>query len=77
MYNNIARFNLIDTKYRQMAFQSLSDGTPISLNQQSFRNPDQTKVSGDRQWETIHEMCCLAAKYKIFMSQNYSCAWEL
>ena len=25
--------------------------------------PGQTKVSGDRQRETIHEICCLAAKF--------------
>ena len=46
-YNNIARYNLIDTKYRQMAFRSQSDGAPISPYQQSFGTPGQTKVSGD------------------------------
>ena len=46
LYNNIARYNLIDTKYRQMAFQFPSDGAPISPNQPSFGTPGQTKVSG-------------------------------
>ena len=55
MYNNMARYNLIDTKYRQMAFRSPSDGAPISPYQQSFGTPGQTKVSGDRQRETTHE----------------------
>ena len=50
-HNNIARYNLIDTKYWQMAFGSLSDGTPISPYQQSFGAPGQTKVSGERQRE--------------------------
>ena len=62
-YNNIARYNLIDTKYRQMAFRSPSDGAPISPYQQFFGTPGQTKVSGDRQRETTHEVCCSAAKY--------------
>ena len=45
-----------------MAFQSPSDGAPISPNQPSFGIPGQTKVSGDRQRETTHEICCLAAE---------------
>ena len=49
LYNNIARYNLIDTKYRQMAFQSPSDGAMICPYQQSFGTPGQTKVSGDHQ----------------------------
>jgi hypothetical protein len=61
-YNNIARYNIIDTKYCQMAFRSPSDGAPISPNQPSFGTPGQTKVSGDRQRETTHEICCLAAE---------------
>ena len=59
----MARYNLIDTKYRQMAFQSPSDGTTISPYQQSFGAPGQTKVSGDRQRETTHDFCCLAAEF--------------
>ena len=47
-----------------MAFRSLSDGAPISPYQQSFGTPGQTKVSGDRQRETIHEVCCLAAEWR-------------
>ena len=62
LYNNIAGCNLIDTKYCHMAFQSLSDGARISPIQQSFGTPGQTKVSGDSQRETTHEICCLAAK---------------
>ena len=71
-HNNIARYNLIDTKYRQMAFRSPSDGAPISPYQQSFGTPGQTKVSGDRQRETTHEICCLAAKLaqKNILGQN-------
>ena len=61
-YSNMARYDLIYTKYCQMAFQSPSDGAPISLYQQSFGTHSQTKVSGDRQRETTHEVCCLAAK---------------
>ena len=58
----MASYNLINTKYPQMAFWSLSDGAPISPYQQSFETPGQTKVSGDRQRETTHEICCLAAE---------------
>ena len=39
-----------------------SDGAPISPNQPSFGIPGQTKVSGDSQRETTHEICCLAAE---------------
>ena len=46
-----------------MAFQSQPDGAMISPIQQSFGTPGQTKVSGDRQRETIHEVCCLPATY--------------
>ena len=38
LYNNIARCNLIDTKYRQMVFRSPSDGAPISPIQRWFRD---------------------------------------
>ena len=63
-YNNMARYNLIDTKYRQMVFWSPSDGAPISPYQRYFGTPGQTKVSGDRQRETTHEVCCLAAEFQ-------------
>ena len=43
-------------------FQSLSEGAPISPNQPSFGIPGQTKVSGDPQRETTHEICRLAAE---------------
>ena len=62
----MARYNLIATKYHQMAFRSPSDGALISPNQQSFETPCQTKVSGDRQRETTHEICCLLAEWKTF-----------
>ena len=62
-YNNIARYNLIDTKYSQIAFRSLSDGAQISPYHRSFGTPGQTKVSGDCQRETTHEICCLAAEF--------------
>ena len=62
LYNNIARYNLINTKYRQMAFRSPSDGALISPYQISFGTPGQTKVSADHQRETTHEICCLAAE---------------
>ena len=64
-YNNMARYNLIDTKYRQISFRSLSDGAPISPYQQSFGTPGQTKVSGDQQRETTHDICCLAAELTV------------
>ena len=47
IHNNIARYNLINSKYRQMEFQSPSDGAPISPYHQSFGTPGQTKVSGE------------------------------
>ena len=56
--------NWINAKYHQMAFQSLSDGALISPSQSSFGIPGQTKVSGDRQRETTHEICCLAAEFR-------------
>ena len=61
--NNIAWYNIFDSKYRQVAFQSPLDGTLISPNQPSLGTPSQTKVSGDRQRKTTHEICCLAAEY--------------
>ena len=69
IHNNIARYNLINSKYCQMEFQSPSDGAPISPHQQSFGTPGQTKVSGDRQRETTHEFCCLTAKLNNFMKE--------
>ena len=63
MYNKIAKYNLIDTKYCQMAFQSTSDDAPISPIQQSFGTPSQTKVSGDRQRETTHGVCCYTDEF--------------
>ena len=47
----MARHNLIDTKYRQMTFQSLNGAVVASC----LGTPSQTKVSGDP-----HEICCLA-----------------
>ena len=61
-YSKMARYNLIDIKYIQMAFRSPSDGAPISPYQRSFGTPGQTKVSGDRQRETTHEVCCSAVE---------------
>ena len=60
----MARYNVIDTKDCQMAFRSLSV-TPISPYQQSFGTPGQTKMSGDRQREATHEICCLADEFLI------------
>ena len=34
------------------------DGTVVALG---LGTPDQTTVSGDRQRDTTHEICCLAA----------------
>ena len=48
-----------------MAFQSPSNGSPISPNQPFFGIPGQTKVSGDRQKETTHEICCLEVDFKV------------
>ena len=56
--NNIARHNLIDTKYRQMVFQSLG-GVVVAT---SLGTPGQTKVSGDHHRETTHEVCLSAAE---------------
>ena len=64
----MARYDLINTKYCQMAFQSPSDGALISPIQQSFEIPGQTKVSGDRQRKTTHEPCCLAAEVSILLT---------
>ena len=73
-YNNMARYNLIDTKYRQMVFRSLSDGAPISPYQWSFGTPGQTKVSGDHQRETTHEVCFSAAE-SFFKKDFNSLCW--
>ena len=63
-----------------MAFLSLSYGAPISPNQRSFGTPGQTKVSGDRQRETTHKLCCLAAELAASQSlkhhQNSKFAFE-
>ena len=59
----MASYNLIDTKYRQMAFRSLSNDTPISPYEKSFGTPGQTKVSGDQQRETTHDFCYLAVEW--------------
>ena len=45
-----------------------SDGAPISPIQQAFGIHGQTKVSGDRQRETTHEPCCLAAEVSILLT---------
>jgi len=55
-----------------MAFQSPSDGAPISPIQQSFGTPGQTKVSGDYQRETTHGVCCLAAEFLQSMGSSES-----
>ena len=65
LLNNIARYNLIYTKYRQMAFQSPVDGTPICPNQQSLGTPGQTKVSGDHYW-----------KFIVYQPNMYSETWK-
>ena len=57
--------NWINAKYHQMALRLPSDGALISPNQPSFGIPGQTKVSGDRQRETTHEICCLAAELHV------------
>ena len=59
--DDVIKNNRINAKYSQMAFRSPSDGAPISPNQPSFGIPGQTKVSGDRQRETTHEICCCLA----------------
>ena len=51
--NKIARYNLIDTKYCQMAFRSAT--APVVAR--FLGTPGQTKVSGDRQTEATHEIC--------------------
>ena len=44
-----------------------SDRLDGAVVQHCLGTPGQTKVSGDRQRETTHEICCLAAEYKIPM----------
>ena len=46
-----------------MASQSLSDSTLISPIQRSFETPGQTKVSGNRQREATHEVCCYTSQF--------------
>ena len=43
-------------------YKTTTDGAPFSPNQPSFGTPGQTKVSGDCQRDTTHEICCLAAE---------------
>ena len=43
-----------------MAFQTPLDGAVVTCY---LGTSGQTKVSGDRQRETTHEICCLAAEY--------------
>ena len=66
----MARHNFIDKQYHQMAFQSLSDGAPISSYQPAFGIPGQTKVSGDRQRETTNEICYLAAECRVTFKKS-------
>jgi hypothetical protein len=54
-FNNI---DLIDTNYHQMALRSVPTSHLFEVG-----TPGQTKVSGDRQRETTHEICCLAAEF--------------
>ena len=61
--HSYCRYNLIDTMHPQMAFRSPSDGALISPIQQSFETPSQTKVSGDRQRETTHGVCCYTDEF--------------
>ena len=53
-----------------MAFRSPSDGALISPYQRSFGTPGQTKVSGDCQRETTHEICRLAAESDEFLAKR-------
>ena len=55
-----------------MAFRSPSDVAPISPNQPSFGILCQTKVSGDRQRETTHKSCCLAAEFKYQKNKKFA-----
>ena len=62
--NNIARYNLIDTKYGQMALRLAKRRCSLAL----FGK--QTKLSGDHQRETTHEICCLAAELLFLFINN-------
>ena len=55
-----------------MAFRSPSDGAQISPNQQSFGIPGQTKVSGDHQRVTTHEICFLADEWNVHNSWKWN-----
>ena len=57
--NIVASYNLIITNDRL-------DGAAVA---HSLGTPGQTKVSGDRQRETTHEICCLAAECSTCMSK--------
>ena len=52
------------SKVQSHRYKVPSDGAPISPYQRSFGSSGQTKVSGDRQRETTHEICCFAAECK-------------
>ena len=58
-----------DKQHRQVQSQWYkipSDGIPIgAVVARCLGTPGQTKVSGDRQRETTHEICCLAAELAI------------
>ena len=49
----ITTYNLIDTKYRQMAFWLPSDGAPISPNQWSFGTPEWWLPERDNPWSLL------------------------
>ena len=53
-----------------MAFRLPSDVASLSPNRPSFGIPGQTKVSGDCQKETTHEICCLAAELVLKIALN-------
>ena len=61
--NNKARHNLINVKYRQMAFRSAR----WHCSREFFWEPlGQTKVMHSHQRETTHDICCLAVEKSIF-----------
>ena len=66
--NNIARYNLIETKYHQMALQLARS----SVVAQYLGTPGQTKVIGDCQRETTHEISCLPAKFQQNLLHTFS-----
>ena len=56
--NNKARHNLIDPNTIRWRCDRLDDTVVLRC----LGTPGQTKVNGDRQRETPHEICCLAAE---------------